>query len=53
MKNKRLFIPEHSTTFAELLLVTLSVKSDLGLNPETTNRTFVGHELMKRFGGGK
>lgn len=47
---KRLFIPEQSILHAELLLVTLSVKSDLGLDPETTNRTFVGQELLKRFG---
>lgn len=50
MAKKRLFIPEKSILHADLVLVTISVSNDLGLDPENTNRSHVGMELLRRFG---
>ncbi len=50
MASKRMFIPPKSVTTAELVLVTMSVHLDLGLDPEKVNRSHVGKELLRRFG---
>lgn len=48
MQMNSIFVPTQSVVEAEMLRGTFSVKEDLGLNPEQTNRNHVGEELRKR-----